>query len=121
MLDGPAAEELIRSVAAYLRKGGGGRFEDRVAANALQTALRELELRDRHHAAEHERLRALLGCDGTLEELNGRLSDCLRQSPDSLPSGPLEAHLWATTMEKLAIDQPSYASYRAELDDEVSQ
>ena len=30
-------------------------------------------------------------------------------------------HLWATTMAKLAVDQPTYAAYRAELESRVGK
>ena len=33
----------------------------------------------------------------------------------SLQTPGLAAHLWATTLAKVAIDQPTYASYRREI------
>ena len=118
MIDRPAAEELIRSVAVYLReKSGGGttRFEDRVAANALETALRELEFRASLEAKEQERLSHLLGHGGGLETLNSELCDRIFSGTIDAAAWDVREHLWATTLEKMSVDQPTYASYQAEL------
>jgi hypothetical protein len=67
------------------------------------------------HAAEGLRLEQLLGRTGPLTELNRDL--CTRIADGSIAETDerLIRHLWATTMEKLAVDQPSYAAFREEL------
>jgi hypothetical protein len=81
-----------------------------VAANAVDLVAREMRDGGAADAAAAARLQALLqraaGDAGTLEaELCQRL-----KSGDADPADPaLRAHLWATTLDKLAIDQPGYA------------
>ena len=87
-------------------------FHARVAANALDIVKRELELRPTAEGAEHARLRELLAHHGSLEELNSLLSSRIAAGEITLQTPGLAAHLWATTLAKVAIDQPKYASYR---------
>lgn len=94
------------------------KFETRVMAAALQLVSRALKLGPASDARELQRLRALLGADGDLETLNLRLCEHIRDSAVTLDTPGLAAHLRATTLEKLAIDQPSYAAYRRALEDE---
>src|SRR5215472_17674897 len=54
------------------------RFNIRVAVNLLATAERELRLGPAATAAEEERLSALVGAEGTIEEKNRRLADSIR-------------------------------------------
>jgi hypothetical protein len=119
MLDGPTPAELLATVAALLRDAvvpelhGALAFQIRVAANALDLARREIEAGSRQAAAEHARLTAMLGQDGSVEALSRALAVRLRHGdgPDELPG--LIEHLWATTLAKIAVDQPHYASLRA--------
>ncbi len=120
MQDRPDPVELVRTVAETLRLrlmpqlSGAAAFEARVAANALDLVARQLELAGASDADEHRRLVALLGHDGTLAELNREL--CARIADGRIaPADPLLAeHLWATSLAKLAVDQPTYAAYRVE-------
>jgi Domain of unknown function (DUF6285) len=57
----------------------------------------------------------LLGVDGSLLELNRALSETIARGEADLTTPGLSEHLWQTTMDKLAVDQPNYASYRREL------
>jgi hypothetical protein len=121
MQDQPAPAEIIKAVAAFIR-GVGGRqmtpniaYQARVAANALDLAGRELNLAPRENALELERLRAILGRDGTLEELNATLTEALDRGALTLSVPAVREHLWATTLSKLSIDQPSYSGYLAAL------
>jgi hypothetical protein len=66
-------------------------------------------------AAEAARLARLLGMDGSLIELNRALSDKIAKGELDFETPGLAEHLWQTTMDKLAVDQPNYASYRREL------
>jgi hypothetical protein len=115
MQDRPTPAEVIGAVAAFLKTTVATSFQARVAANALEMMKRELDLAPAGDAAEHERLKALLGTDGALFDLNVELSRRIATGEIETSSPALIEHLWATTMAKLAVDQPTYASYRAEL------
>ena len=53
--------------------------------------------------------------EGSLLELNRALSDKVAKGEVDLQTPGLADHLWQTTMDKLAVDQPNYASYKREL------
>jgi hypothetical protein len=76
---------------------------------------RQLELVGNSDAAEAARLKQLLGTDGSLIELNTALSEKIASGEVDLQTPGLRDHLWQTTMDKLAVDQPNYASYKREL------
>jgi hypothetical protein len=120
MQDPPTIAELLQAAAAFLREvavpqlSGHASFHARVAANALDIVERELELRPAAERDEHARLKALLDRDGSLEELNSLLSRRIAAGELGLQTPGLAEHLWATTLAKVAIDQPTYASYRRE-------
>ena len=76
---------------------------------------RQLTLEEGGDAAEVERLRALLGMHGSLTELNRALAERIAKGEVDLQTPGLAEHLWQTTMDKLAVDQPNYASYKREL------
>jgi hypothetical protein len=121
MQDPPYPSEIIGAVAAFLKNvvaaetTGATSFQARVAANALEMMKRELENAPADDAAELERLRALLGMDGALAELNAELSRRIEAGEIDLATPGLKDHLWATTLAKLAVDQPTYGGYRAAL------
>ena len=120
MQDPPTVSELLEATAAFLRDvavpqlSGHAAFHARVAANALDVVKREIELRPAAEREEHARLTTLLRTEGPLEELNALLSRRIAAGELSLQTPGLAAHLWATTLAKVAIDQPTYASYRRE-------
>jgi hypothetical protein len=122
MQDEPTPEELIKAVADFLRNdiapgiSGHNAFKLRVSINALDLVTRQLALEQVGDAAEAARLTHLLGMQGSLGELNRRLSDRIAKGDLDLQTPGLTEHLWLTTMDKLAVDQPNYASYRRELD-----
>jgi hypothetical protein len=62
------------------------------------------------------RLVKLLGENGSLVDLNRKLADSIATGAVDLRTSGLADHLWQTTMDKLAVDQPNYASYRRELE-----
>jgi hypothetical protein len=100
MMDQPSAAELVTAVREFIEKhaipqlSGRTAFHGRVAANALAIVARELEQGPAALAAETESLRALLGED--------RID----------PMDPaLARHLVASTLAKVAIDQPTYAGF----------
>jgi hypothetical protein len=121
MQDEPTPSELIKAVADFLRNditpqvGGHDAFKLRVAINALDLVTRQLALEQGSDAAEAERLTNLLGKEGSLGELNRALADRIEKGEADLNTPGLAEHLWQTTMDKLAVDQPNYAAYRREL------
>jgi hypothetical protein len=121
MQDEPTPEELIKAVADFLRNdiapaiSGHNAFKLRVSINALDLAARQLTLEEGGDAAEAARLSRLLGMQGSLTELNRTLADRIAKGELDLQTPGLAEHLWQTTMDKLAVDQPNYASYRREL------
>jgi len=76
---------------------------------------RQLALSEGSDAAEVVRLKQLLDADGALIELNHALSEKIAKGEVDLQTPGLAEHLWQTTMDKLAVDQPNYASYKREL------
>jgi hypothetical protein len=122
MQDEPTPSELIKAVADFLRNditpaiSGHSAFKLRVAINALDLVTRQLALEQGSDAAEAERLTKLLGKKGSLGELNRALADRLAKGEADLQTPGLADHLWQTTMDKLAVDQPNYTAYRRELD-----
>ena len=121
MQDEPTPTELIKAVADFLRNEitpvikGHNAFKLRVGINALDLVTRQLALADASDAAEVARLKALLGMQGSLLDLNRVLSDRIAKGEVDLQTPGLADHLWQTTMDKLAVDQPNYASYKREL------
>jgi len=121
MQDEPRPGELTKAVAEFLRNdiaplvSGHNAFKLRVAVNALDLVTRQLTLEQGGDAAESARLAALLGRQGSLLELNRILSEGIASGEVDLQTPGLSDHLWQTTMDKLAVDQPNYAAYRREL------
>jgi len=122
--DRPTAAQLISAVRDFLERtalpelSGHSAFHARVAANALAIVERELALGAEQDAAECKRLGALLGSDGPLEAQNRALCREIRAGRLALDTPGLLAHLRATTLAKLAIDQPTYSGYRRAIERE---
>ncbi|PWR17986.1 DUF6285 domain-containing protein [Zavarzinia compransoris] len=118
MQDMPKPDAILAAVIDFLRDralpevSGRTAFDLRVSINALELVARQIALTPASDAAEHARLTALLGQDGTIEALNARLADQIRAGALTPASPGLIAHLIETTREKLAVDQPKYAAYR---------
>jgi hypothetical protein len=116
--DLPHPETLVAAVAAFLRAEiapqikGAANFQLRVAINALALVARQLVLAPGSEAAELKSLENLLSRTGTLGELNAALCGAIAEGSAKLESRELQRHLWSTTMAKLAVDQPSYATYQ---------
>jgi uncharacterized protein DUF6285 len=121
MQDEPTPTELIKAVADFLRNDiaplikGHPAFKLRVGINALDLVTRQLQLEPGSDAAEAARLSELLGMQGSLGELNRALAGRIAKGEVDLKTPGLADHLWQTTMDKLAVDQPNYASYKREL------
>jgi len=122
MQDSPDPEDLIQAVARFLREQAGPAlgqageaalgYQARVAANMLDIARRQLLLAPAAADRELASLQVLLGQDGDLPGLNQGLAQAIA-SGDIAPDHPaLAEHLWASTLAKLAVDQPGYETYR---------
>ncbi len=122
MQDEPTPIELTKAVADFLRNditpliSGHQAFKLRVAINILDLVTRQLTLEEGNDASEAERLAGLLGMQGSVLELNRALAARIAKGEVDLATPGLAEHLWQTTMDKLAVDQPNYASYKRELD-----
>ena len=122
MQDEPTPTELIKAVADFLRNdiapgiSGHNAFKLRVSINALDLVTRQLTLQQDSDAAEAARLSQLLGKQGSLSELNRALADQIAKGDVDLQTPGLSDHLWRTTMDKLAVDQPNYAAYKREME-----
>ena len=120
MQDEPTPIELTKAVADFLRSdimpaiSGHNAFKLRVAINMLDLVTRQLTLEQDYDAAEAARLANLLDVQGSLMELNRVLADKIAKGEVDLQTPGLSEHLWQTTMDKLAVDQPNYASYKRE-------
>lgn len=118
MQDEPTPQELLTAVSAWMRNEllpvapGHMTFHVRVAANAIDLALRQLAQGPRSDAAELARLKTLLGQGGDLTTLNAVLAQAIATDAVDAESAAVVDHLYETTLEKLAVDQPAYAAYR---------
>ena len=125
MQDEPTPTELVKAVADFLRTEitpaikGHNAFKLRVGINALDLVTRQLAQEGPSDAAEAARLKALLGIDGSVMELNRALAEKIAKGEIDLSTPGLKEHLWQTTMDKLAVDQPNYASYKRELENKA--
>lgn len=117
MMDQPSAHELVTAVREFIEKHampelqGRTAFHARVAANALAIVARELEQGEAGAAEERERLRTLLGQDAALETQNRELCRRIRAGALPIADSALARHLVATTLAKVAVDQPNYSGY----------
>jgi len=120
MQDEPTPVELTKAVADFLRNdispviSGHNAFKLRVAINVLDLVARQLTLAEGSDDAEAARLKNLLDIDGALIDLNRALAEKIAKGEVDLATPGLAEHLWQTTMAKLAVDQPNYASYKRE-------
>jgi len=124
MHDLPHPEQLLAAVARFLRDEAGPAlarhgdnalaYQARVAANMVDTVARQGTLGPEADAAEQRRLQALLGLpdEADLGALNRRLASCLADGAIRSSHPGLADHLWATTLAKLAVDQPGYDTYQ---------
>jgi hypothetical protein len=113
----PTPSELIDAVRQFLEArvlpelSGHTAFHARVAVNALSIVLRDLDVGGPLAQAEHERLEALLGRHGSLDELRRELCAAIAHDRIALDDPDLITFLRATTLGHLSIDNPKYASY----------
>ena len=118
----PGMDELLTSVSDFLRDDvmahtqGRLQFLARVAANSLDIVQREQALAAPCLVNEEKRLRELFSEreDSTLalDDLRWRLVYALRDGSMVLDSELLHAHLRATVVNQIAIEQPRYAGFK---------
>ena len=116
MITHPTAAELREALAAVEAGPPGdarAAFLARVADNARATLEREATLGPAAEAAAVERLRALLGADGDFEALNAELCARLRDGRLAPLDPMVQAHLKASVVDQIAIDQPGYSGLAA--------
>ena len=115
--DRPTASELLGAIADFLREEATPAldradprlgFQMRVAVNSLAILEREGRLGPAADAREQARLVALLGHDGTLEDLNRALARQIRAGQRDERDAAMMAHLDATTADKIAIANPKW-------------
>ncbi len=115
--DRPTMPELLAALADFLREEAAPAldrveprlgFQMRVAINSLAILEREARLGPTADAREHDRLKELLGRDGTLEALNRELAHQLRTGQRDERDAGLMAHLEATIADKIAIANPRW-------------
>ncbi|MBL8350151.1 MAG: hypothetical protein JNL87_07525 [Burkholderiaceae bacterium] len=125
MHDLPTPDELLAAVSRFLRDEAGPAlaraapladgtalaYHSRVAANMLDIVRRQVALAPAADAAELRRLQALLGEGGDLATLNRRLAERIADATLGPETPGLAEHLWHTTLDKLAVDQPGYSTY----------
>ena len=118
MISHPTASELLDAVTRFLEERVAPQMRDRdaflvrVAVNALATVKREGEQGLALEAEERARLVALLGRDGSVEALNHQLCEAIRAGAIADDDPALIAHLKASAMAHVAIDQPNYSGLK---------
>ncbi len=114
-VDFPSTDELIAGVASFLRdevmpsSKGRTQFLARVAANALDIAVRDAGMGPEHRMRQRERLGALLQSEGDLGALRRELVKRLRDGSMPLDQPGLAEYLRESVVNQLAIDQPRYS------------
>ena len=131
MQDMPKPDQLLAEVARFLRDEAGPAlvgaghaalaYQARVAANMVEIAARQALLAAPAEAAERLRLLALLGglaaaADAGADQLAGlnrRLAEAIADGSLPVQAPGLVEHLWQSTLDKLAVDQPGYDGLRS--------
>jgi hypothetical protein len=113
----PTAEELLGTIADLLGQEvldvvpGHLTHKVRVAENLSRILQREVELGATSDRREVERLTALLGHDGSLDELRDELTTRLRSSDDDAFDQAAWEAMVAITREDLAIAKPGHDAW----------
>ena len=120
MHDQPSVSELVQAVKNFIEQTaapnltGHAAFHARVASNVLATVLRDLEQRPQSEPAERARLLDLLGGNEnqSTAALNQTLSARINAGEMTPDTPGLLAHLKATTIAQVEIDQPRYSGLK---------
>jgi len=120
-MDRPHAHELIDAVQEFLsdkitpQLSGFEAFQMRIIHNVLDITKREMIHGPGLEKGEIAGLQSLLKTDeADLDTLNRKLCAAIRDGTLSPTDPALLAHLWESTLDKVAIDQPRYATYQRE-------
>lgn len=124
MQDLPDNTDLLASVEAFLKEdivpqlSSADAYRTRVSANVLAMVRRHLEQAsaDGTHD-ERERLYRLTHKKGTLAGQTAELCRLIAEGQLDAGHPVLRDHLWRTTLDKLAVDQPRYSGYRRALEE----
>ena len=120
MQDHPTPDELLDAVASLLREqvmpaaaGTPLAYHARVAANALDIVRRQIALAPAAQQREQAALAALLAADAATDvaQLNHALCERIASGAMTLETPGLTDVLWQITLDKLAVDQPTYDTY----------
>ena len=122
MQDEPTPAELIKAVADFLRNdiapaiSGHNAFKLRVADQRARSG-DAAAWRWRRAAMRRKRrgCRNCWACRARWANSTARWPTRIAKGEVDLQTPGLAEHLWQTTMDKLAVDQPNYAAYRREL------
>jgi len=118
MQDKPTPDQLLQAVAQFLRErvmpqlDTQTAFHTRVSANVLDIVARQWQIAPPAQVQEISRLHALLDSEGSLDELNEQLCERIASGELTTSTPGLVEHLWQITLDKLAVDQPRYETYR---------
>jgi hypothetical protein len=110
----PSASTLLNAAVRYLQEelmptlSGYHRFQTRVTVNVLNIIRRELELGEIHEFEERQRLTALIGHDGPIDELNNELCDLIHADRINLDNPILSNHLRRSLEGALEINNPKW-------------
>lgn len=118
MITSPNALELIDAVIGFIEERAAPQLKDRdvflarVAVNALAAVRREIEFGPGAEAAATERLRGILSHDGDFTTLNAELCEKLASGELTAKDPRVLAHLKASIIDQVKIDQPNYAGLK---------
>lgn len=114
----PPTPAVLAAISRFLRDQVAPTLKDdlafnmRVTLGALELVRREIEQAQGADEREHQRLIGLMG-EGELDALREALCDRIAAGELTLDDPALSAHLRATAIDRLAIDQPTYSAYLA--------
>lgn len=115
MFDDPPAHLLIAVVREALESGLAPGFAQKMAANALGIAHRELTLGPGFAAAENAALARLTAAapDTARDAMQQRLCAMIADGAVALDDPALVDHLVRISLARVAVDQPGYPGFRA--------
>ncbi len=121
MIEQPNALELVDAVIGFIETRAAPQLKDRdvflarVAVNALLTLRREIEHGAAAEAAATARLQDLMGEEGDFASLNTALCQAIREGTIDITAPALLAHMRASIIDQVQIDQPNYSGLKAAL------
>lgn len=118
MITHPTSSELIEAVVRFIEERAAPQLKDRdaflarVAVNALNTVRREIEKGPKAEAEAVARLTAILGHGGDFAALNAELCEGIASGAIDAFDPAVMAHMKASIIDQVRIDQPNYAGLR---------